>query len=316
MLMKYISAMAMFAIMTCSHIAHAETLGSTKGSANAQTAGALAKTMWRAGIKLTPIPHAGTQQYLEKVDMGEIDFGLSNPSVFNWGYNGIRTAKKAHRNLRFVANLQFFRTGFGVRNDSDIWSIDDLRGKKVPVNFQSAPGFHYLSIYKLLNANPPLTLKDVIPVPVASLPGNWKAFNKGRVDVTIMAVGSGHAKKLNATTPSGIRMLSFNGGAGEKRMLEGWPGFSIIMIDPSPSTPSIRRPTRVLNFPYMLWTNKDVSDDVVRKIVIALFENYKTFQKASKVVSSFDRLKMAAFTGGVPMHPGATEAYKALGLIK
>ena len=103
----------------------------------------------------------------------------------------------------------------------------------------------------------------------------------------------------------GIRMLSLNQGLAEFRLLEGWPGFEVITVKPNPRTPSIRKPTRILTFPYMLWTNKNVPDDVVMKIVLALHKHAEVYRKSSKMVSGFDETKMNAFTGGVPMHNGA-----------
>ena len=180
--MKFIIAAIILIVTTTT--AYAETLGTTKGSANYQTGVALAKTMDAGDITLIPLPHRGTQIYLEKVDWGEIDFGISNPTDFFWGYMGMRTSKRPHKNLRFVANLHFFKTGLAVRHNSDIKSYNDLEGKKIPSEFRGAPGFHWNIKHKLLNSNPPLEWKDVKRVPVTSLPGNWAAFRSGRVDVT------------------------------------------------------------------------------------------------------------------------------------
>ncbi len=301
------------AVMAMSSSVLAETLGTTKGSANYQTGVALAKTMAAAGLRLTPLPHRGTQIYLEKVDKHEIDFGISNPTDFSWGYRGIRTSKTAHKNLRFVANLHFFKTGLAVRNDSNIKSYNDLKGKKIPSGFRGAPGFHWNIKHKLLNSNPPLVWEDVIRVPVTSLPANWKAFEQGRVDVSIIAVGAGHAKKLNASINGGIRMLSLNNGPAMERLLEGWEGFAVVEVNPSPRTPSIRaKNTRILTFPYMLWAHKDVPDNVVKNVVLALHNYAHVYKKSSKMVSGFDRTKMNAFTAGVPMHDGAKFAYRIL----
>lgn len=300
--------------MAMSSTVLAETLGTTKGSANYQTGVALAKTMAEGGITLTPLPHRGTQIYLEKVDRKEIDFGISNPTDLNWGYNGIRTSKIAHKNLRFVANLHFFKTGLAVRNDSDIQSYDDLKGKNIPSGFRGAPGFHWNIKHKLLNSNPPLNWEDVNRVPVTSLPANWKAFEQGRVDVTIVAVGAGHAKKLNAKVSGGIRMLSLNNGPAEERLLEGWDGFSVVSVSPSPSTPEVRSTVRVLTFPYILWAHKDVPDSIVKAVVLQLHKEADIYRKSSKMVSGFDESKMNSHNAGVPVHNGASQAYEILKL--
>ena len=88
---------------------YAETMGTTKGSANYQTGLALSKALNESGIKLYPRSHSGTSIYAVKVDKGQIHFGISNPTSLNWAYNGIRTSTFKHENLRFVANLHFFK---------------------------------------------------------------------------------------------------------------------------------------------------------------------------------------------------------------
>ena len=127
--MKYVIAAVAMAIAIST--AHAEPLilGTTKGSANYQTGLALSKALKESGIKLYPRTHSGTSIYAVKVNNGDVHFGISNPTSLNWAYNGIRTSKFKHENLRFVANLHFFKTGLAVRNNSDIKSYDDLRGK-------------------------------------------------------------------------------------------------------------------------------------------------------------------------------------------
>ena len=113
--------------------------GTTKGSANYQTGIALHKTMASQGVRLMPIPHSGTAIYMTKVDIGKLDFGISGSYVLDWGYRGTTIFDKPHENLRFVANLQHFKTAIVVRNNSDIKSIEDLRGKNVPSEFKGAP---------------------------------------------------------------------------------------------------------------------------------------------------------------------------------
>ena len=94
--MKSINAALILVAITTS--AYAETLGSTKGSANYQTAVALAKTMSAAGLTLTPLPHRGTQIYLEKVDKKEIKFQPVKPEqVSDQVWNDLLAVRKTKR---------------------------------------------------------------------------------------------------------------------------------------------------------------------------------------------------------------------------
>ena len=293
---------------------YAETMGTTKGSANYQTGIALSKTMASQGVRLIPIPHSGTAIYMTKVDIGKLDFGISGSYVLDWGYRGTTIFDKPHEYLRFVANLQHFKTAIVVRNNSDIKSIEDLRGKNVPSEFKGAPAFHLNMTSRLLNANPPLTWDDVRPVPVASLPSSYKAFDSNNVDVVIVALGGGSARKLNVSTSGGIRALCYNGGDAGERTLENWAGLEFMHLNPSEKTPSIREENcRIITFPYMLWANKDVPNHIVKEVVKTLYYNADKFRESSKFTRSFDESKMSNFDL-VPMHDGAKEAYDELGL--
>ena len=285
------------------------TLGSTKGTANYQTAAAIAKIVSYNGRIMTPIPHRGTQAYIDRVDKGEIDFGISNIAQLTWAVRGTVISKRKHSNIRLVANLQTFRTGLLVRHMSGIHSVCDLKGKKVPTEFKSSPMFHKGMIAWLTNCN--LTLDDVIQVPVASLGTSWKAFNRGDVSVVIGAIGSGSIKKLHASNPGGVRWLSFD-KAGEERMFADYPGYMLGKINPSKATPGIRGGTNVIMFPYTLWAHKDVPDEEVRTVVKYLFWSEKNLKAASPFFKSFDRWKMMAVTNGLPIHPGAVLAYDEL----
>ena len=112
-------------------------------------------------------------------------------------------------------------------------------------------------------------------------------------------------------------IISFmqEGGQSEKDMLENWGGVEVITLEPDPSLPSIRGTTRVHKFAYQLFTHKDVPNEVVRDVVLALHKNAETFRKASGFTKSFDETNMHNYDL-VPMHEGAIEAYETLGLSK
>ncbi len=300
-------------LILSSSMANALELGTTKGSANYQTGIALAKTLNTAGIKITPIPHSGTNAYMEKMDIGKIDLGLAGVYNLNWGYKGYGPFKKPLKNLRFVANLEPFFTAMCVPVDSDIKTYQDLKGKRLPSEFKAAPNFHFLYTYMLRNAN--LTYNDVKSVPIASLGKSWEALAKGRIDAAMFAIGSGAAKKYNTQVNSGIRCLSNNEGKLEHEMLKDWGGVKVVELKPSPKFPLVREPIRVQKFNYTLFAHKDVSKEIVYKIVTALYQNADVFRTSSGLTSTFNKSEMHDFEL-VPMHEGAVDAYISLGLIK
>lgn len=292
---------------------YALELGTTKGTANYQTGIALSKVITQNGVKIHPVPHRGTNIYTERVNAGKLDFAIGGAYHLYWAKTGTGPVKYPHKNLRFVANLQNFRTTYAVRNNSNIKTYEDLAGKRVPSGFAGAPSFHWMMEANLANGG--LTWDDVTPVPVASLPKCWAALQIGTIDACTFAVGSGSAKKFNILTPGGLRGLSSNLGQKEKDMFRNWKGVSIVTQNPSDNLPLIRGKTRVTQFSYQLFTNKNVPNVVVMGVVLALYKGGEDFQKSSGFTKSFKRENMNKNVT-IPMHSGAKRAYDELGLAE
>ena len=99
-------------------------VGSTKGSANYQTAVAVTKYLTSNGIKAIPAPHNGQQQYTTKLHQGRIDMGQCSLGELTNAYHGKNNHKGSPKdNLRIVARLQCLFTGLIVPVDSDIKSF-------------------------------------------------------------------------------------------------------------------------------------------------------------------------------------------------
>ena len=294
-----------FTLLLCMSSVHANTLAITKGGSNYVTGLALAKT-----LNLIPIPYSGTTFYIPKVNSGVMSFGISNPSQLYWAYNGKEMFDKEYTNLRFVANLQEFRPSIMVRASSKLYNVSDLRGMRIPSEFNGAPLFQKNFTDLLKNGG--LTWNDVSPVPVSTYDEQVTAFENGRTDVVKSTLGGGASRKLNAIIPGGLRMLCLNIDNGEYS--REWPGQKLKSYNPDPSTPTVKSENCVgISYNYTLWTHVDIDNDVVYDIVMSLYNNHEAYRSASKLTSEFNRDNMAEYDN-IPMHEGALNAYKTLGL--
>ena len=292
-------------LLLCMSTAHAKTLAHTKGGGNYTLGISLAKT-----VGVTPIPNSGTTFYIPKVNDGRMDFGLSNPSQLYWAYNGMEMFDKEYTNLRFVANLVEFRPVVMVRNNSKYKTIDDLRGARIPSEFRGSPLFQ--KNYTDLLANGGLTWNDVRPIPVATFKDSIRAFENNRVDVFKGTLGGANNRRLNATLRGGLRLLCLNPDNGEYS--KEWPGQYLRKYSPDPTTPTVRTKDCIgIAYKYTVWSNKDVSNDVVRDFVLKLYNDHMVFRNASSLTAEFNRDHMAQYDR-IPMHEGAIDAYKTLGL--
>ena len=67
--------------------------------------------------------------------------------------------------------------------------------------------------------------------------------------------------------------ISIPNGPGAKKTLEILPKTYFVEVDPSPQTPVVKEKSHIIGYDFMLWAYKGVPDDVVIKVVKALYEH-------------------------------------------
>ncbi len=292
-------------------------IGSTKGGATAQVTSGISKVVSAfAGMQMRPQPMGGTQQYIPVVNAGELEFGVSNAMQAYFAFTGTGMSKgKTYSNLRLVATLMTFRTGFFVATKSGINSVADLKGKRVPGVFTASPLFVYLIGANLANAN--LGWKDVKVVPQTALRQHWQAFAAGKLDVAYGAIGSGIIKKMNAAV-GGVKFLALSTEkASVARTLKFAPKTTIKLVKPGKPFVGILEPIPSLHFAYLLWANKGTSDETVAAVTKALYEHQNELHEFSPLWRSHKSATMARqFGAEMPYHPGAIAFYKKVRIWK
>jgi TRAP transporter TAXI family solute receptor len=205
------------------------------------------------------------------------------------------------------------RWGILVRADSDIRSIADLKGKRLPFGHNAGPLFHF--IYVGILANGGLTYDDVERVPVVLFREAWNEFKQGKVDTAVTLVGSGINNEMNATIPSGVRYIPFDDSpAARERMLAQTPMTYLTLIDPAPGLTGVVEPTLLAVYDYTLYTSKAAPDDVVYKAVKALHENEGELMESGALFRTFSANNMAK-NQGIAYHPGAEKYYREVGIL-
>jgi TRAP transporter TAXI family solute receptor len=257
----------------------------------------------------------GTQKYIPVVNAGELEFGISNIMQYTMAVTGTGlSAGKNYDNLRLVATMMVFRTGWIVPKNSSITKISDLRGKRIASGFKGAPLFHFLLSAGLANAG--LSYDDVKKVPYIGLRQHWNGFKQGKLDAAWGGIGAGHVRDMNAKISGGVRFLSFDASeAALKRTHKFAPHTHFLTVNPAKPFVGIMSPTKVIAFDYMLWTHKGVSNDAVSKVAKAMYDNEKELHAAGPFWRSHKSKKMGKDQGW-PYHPGAISFYKQAGVWK
>ncbi len=286
-------------------------LGSTARGGTSQVGRTLAAAISEAApFQMRPQELANTADYIPLVNAGEIEFGISNIVQLTYAVTGTGMSEgRANTNLRMVARLMPFRNAYIVRKDSDIKSVADLKGKRVPVFADKALGDYVTKGYL---ANAEMSLDDVEGVAVPNFPRMWASFAEGSTDVTIVVVGAGNSREFDAKF--GIRYISFDDSdAALQRMRKYLPQTYVNAIDADAKIPGIAEATNVNVFDYTLFAGVDVSDDMVYQAVKALWAKEADLLGGGPFWRGFTKEAMAKDVG-VEYHPGAIRFYKEMGV--
>ena len=311
MKLKYLTSLTlMVALGASAVVAELAALGSTARGGTSQIGRTLAAAISEVGeLQIRPQELANTADYIPLVNAGDIEFGIANVVQLTYAVNGTGMSEgRPNSNLKMVATLMPFRSAYIVRKDSDIKSVEDLKGRRVPVFADKALGDYVTKGY-FANAN--MSLDQVDGVAVPNFPRMWASFAEGSADVAIVVVGAANSREYDASF--GIRYLSFENTPEALARTRKFLPQMYLQEMPAGSVPGIDKPTNVNVFDYTLFAGKDVSDDMVYKSVKALWEKEADLLAAGPFWNGFMKEKMSTPLG-LTYHPGAIKFYKEMGV--
>ena len=311
-------AVAIGAIIGLSTPAAAQTYtigANPQGSMFYAAAAAIAKVeVEKTGLQFRVAPYSGSSTYVPLVDKGELAFGMSNGAEYAFAYSGTELFKgHPNKNLRSVMFTFALTNGFAVRNDSPIKTAADLKGKKVPGVYSSGRIFAYLQDAWLAAAG--LSPKDVTIVPAPNFVVGVKAFMDGRTDAAYVPFNSGIGKEAMAKIPGGWRYLSTGGAPdADEKAAAALPTARTVKIKSGKNATGVAdNPTTLIAIDVAMFTNANVPEDVVYKVVKTIYAGKPELIKALGAFARFDPKHMVR-KSSVPYHPGAIKAYKELGI--
>ncbi|MDH3316086.1 MAG: TAXI family TRAP transporter solute-binding subunit [Gammaproteobacteria bacterium] len=260
-----------------------------------------------ASLDLRPIPYKSQGQGAVVVNKGGAEFGLHNAIILREAYLGLEFYKgRRLENLRAVARLVPFQITIGVRGDSGIRTVEDLRGKRFPAGFD-ATSFGERLFGAMLRTGG-LSYDDVISVRVSDWKARGKAFVAGKIDVNALIVGSPTATRYAQLVP-GFRAVSLTRGPGvEERLNKVLPGSRLAVVEPAEGRAGIFESTVVLEYDKWLYAHKDTPDSKVTAVLKSLLQGKETLASVSKEFLKFDPAKMYVDIG-MPFHPAAEAFY-------
>ena len=157
-----------------------------------------------------------------------------------------------------------------------------------------------------------LTYKDVIGVPTPNGVRQIDDFMAGKIDAVTFSLTSGKTRQAHAAV--GIRVLSLpNTPQSLVAMQKVAPGSVIETIQPGPRFPGVAGPTNIFSGPFLITAGPNTPNDVVYKVVKAIYNNKKKLIAAHASFKGLDPSRMNLDIG-IPYHPGALKFFKDKGM--
>lgn len=281
---------------------------SQQGSTTYSLATALATELsLQSGEQFRTEPHTSTFSALPLVNDGELDFNLGNAVEVSNGYHGEGVAKgRAAPNLRVVASLYPFNIALVVREDSNIRTYNDLRGKTLPSGFGAQPTVALL--FNALLENTGLNADELTLLPVTNVAQAREDFVNGRIDASLTVIGGGAIDRV-AHAVGGLRCLSLNTEAEALAAMSSALPVDSELLTPDSNLTCVNEAIHVMNYDYFIYAHKDLDDAIVYKVVEFLHRSKEKLTTYIPAFINFDPSSMNPDIG-VPYHPGAEQFYR------
>jgi TRAP transporter TAXI family solute receptor len=267
-----------------------------------------------ANLRAVTKPMVGPVAWFPYMERGEMQLGLLNQWDAEKGYLGESTYEKLSGgkgfSVRLVTPTIYGACSMSVAGDSGIYTIPQLKGKRVGGNFPT-PSLQLQAEAFLANGN--LTWKDIVPVACTSPTDATKAVMEGRADATgTTQLGMPITEELNAK--KGARMLPIDpSDAAVARTRKFFPGYPI-KVEPGPGNTGVEKEEYLWAYDFYLIAAERLPDDLVYTITKTLYENYKDFANVSSQLVKWTPDRFVSKFATLPYHPGAIKFYKEKGI--
>jgi hypothetical protein len=258
------------------------------------------------GLETRVQPHSGESTLLGLLAAGELDFAIANALEAAEAYLGEGGfAGQPLDSLRIAAVLYPLRVGLFVRAESDIETIEDLRGRRVTAGFSASTAIAGLLEAALAGGG--LALDDIVPVPVTNVVAGADQFADGRADAFFFAIGAAKVSEIDAGTP--LRLLPLGGDAAAEDRVQAIVAEAYVEeFTPAPGMAGLDGPLPVLAFDNLLLTGADARAELVTAVIDGLARHQAALAASFPPFRGLDPEGLIKQGLRTPFHPAALAA--------
>ncbi len=287
-----------------------------QGSLAYNSGQAVAKVANEAGITARTQPLVG---YLPLINNGEVDFGFSNGVEAGYAHAGNGNYDRANPNIRLVGVMFPLTTSIMAPCDLGLKTVADLKAKAADLRIASEYTSSTIIPFYIQGglANAGLTYDDFQQVPVASFVAGINALGDGLVDVALVSLnaGAGQQAAVKLKDRGGLCYISLdNSEAGVQAFKDFLPAGNIVERKQNENINGLQSyDANLMQIPWVMMTNADVSDDLVYTMTKAIAENKDALKESFGAFGGANAATMAP-ASSVPYHPGALKYFEEAGI--
>ena len=257
------------------------------------------------------IVEGGSVSNLLGLSQGTFALGFSNGQTVPEALNGMNSFKEKIDNVSTVATLYPNVFHIVVREDSDIHSVKDLKGKKVSPGIKGYSGeLAFLDILKLNN----MTYDDLGGIEYIGTADGADLLRDGHIDAIVGMISAPVSTFQELDTTLGIRLIPLDDETikGLHEMNEGYLEYTIEGGTYSNVNEDVKT---VAGYTVLLVSDDLMDEETVYQLTKMMVEEKDTWATLSPVMKDFNAEYSVKHNVG-KLHPGAEKYYKEVGALK
>jgi uncharacterized protein len=263
----------------------------------------------KTGLKCTAPSTGGSIANINAIKAGDMDMGVAQS---DWQYHAYNGSAKFEGDKfdkeRAVFSVHSEPFNVIARNDANIATFDDLKGKRVNVG---NPGSGQLATMEVVLAAKGWTMADFALASELKPAEQAAALGDNKVDAIIYTVGNPNGSIQEAVSTVEAHLVPVTGPEIDKLIADN-PYYAKAVI-PGGMYPGTPDDVETFGVKATFVTSADVPDDVVYEVVKAVFDNFDRFKKLHPAFENLKEEEMIKDGLSAPLHPGAIKYYKERG---
>ncbi|WP_339183399.1 TAXI family TRAP transporter solute-binding subunit [Oceanobacillus sp. FSL W7-1293] len=259
-------------------------------------------------IKLTNQASGGSVENVSLLHNGDAEFAIIGGDEAINAYEGTDHYEDDPQNINGVFVAYDQPLAIVVRADSNISSVQDIKGKKVVVG---QPGSGNEVKTKRMLEILDIKYKDIDPQFIGYSEA-VDALKDNHVDVILFWAGSPNASIMDLATTEDINLISLS--KEEQELISDTHSYYGEYTIPAGTYEGVDKDIETLSVNAQIVTNSEVDEDIVYTFTKTIFENIEEFNTSHDAIKDFSL--ETATNNPIPLHPGAEKYYKEVDAIE